>query len=184
MSATDTFPRRLDFRRAALEGRSPSGTLSLDDLPRTRDVAVTGSSACITATLDFHEDSQRRVIVEGQAATTLRLPCQRCLEPADVPLALDIAGMAVSSDEAAAQVPREWEPMLADGESLDLYALIDDELLLGLPITVHCDRPECRARFDMTAETALEDTPAAEEKSNPFAALAALRTGSNNDTTD
>ena len=84
----------------------------------------------------------------------------------------------------AARVPRDWEPMLADGQMLDLHALVDDELLLALPITVRCDRQSCRTAYEEDREQGapVEDVPDS-EKRNPFAALAALK-ADNSDETD
>ncbi|RJS95366.1 YceD family protein [Salinisphaera sp. Q1T1-3] len=175
MSAQGSFPRHIDYRRAALEQRSFDGVLTLASLPRTADIVVEDTTADVSVALAFDEDVQRRVIVRGRAQTTLALPCQRCLEPADVPLDAEIVGMPVATDEAAAGVPRAWEPMLADGGTLDLYSLVDDELLLALPITVHCDRAACVAAYsqDTTDETiGSAESDAESDRRNPFAALA------------
>lgn len=183
MSAPDTIARRIDYRRAALGERALAGVLLPAHLPRTADVVVKDTPFEVHARLSFDEDGQRNVTVTGDAETTLTLACQRCLEPTTVPMAVDIAGMAVSSDDAAAHVPRAWEPMMADGDMLDLHALIDDELLLALPITVQCERPACRAAYVGRADepgAAADD----EEKTNPFAALASLKRSDDKDAQD
>ena len=43
----------------------------------------------------------------------------------------------------------------------------------ALPMIVQCDRPECRAAYD-TEQKPPEDAPA-QQKPNPFAALASLK---------
>ena len=130
MSKTGTIPRRIDYRRAAFDRADLAGVLTLSALPRTQAVCVERHETDVAVEMGFEEDAQRRVIVEGRASAHLKLPCQRCLEAADVALDTPIRGMAVADDTAAASVPRDWEPMLADGQTLDLHALVDDELLL------------------------------------------------------
>lgn len=131
------------------------------------------SGVPVDVSLLLNEDAQRRVVLTGRVQAKLMLACQRCLQPTEQVIEVDVAGIVVASDEAAAAVPREWEPILADGDMLDGHALIDDELLLALPMTVQCDRPECRAAYDNEQDTP-EDSPA-REKPNPFAVLASLK---------
>lgn len=180
MSERGALPRRLDYRRAAFDQAAYGGEIALSALPRTRAVCVADSCGDdkVSVAIGFKEDGQRRVIVEGQASVTLALACQRCLEATPVAVDTAIRGMAVANDEAAADVPRDWEPMLADGQLLDLYSLVDDELLLALPITVVCDRADCEHAFSRDKEQgeAVHDSAAAsQDKTNPFAALAALK---------
>ncbi|AWN16998.1 DUF177 domain-containing protein [Salinisphaera sp. LB1] len=165
--------RRIDYRRRAVDKARLTGRLSLSALPRTKAVVVVASDAPVEASLLLDEDNQRRVVLTGRVRTTLMLPCQRCLQPTAQAMDIDVAGIVVASDEAAAAVPREWEPILSEGDMLDVHALIDDELLLALPMIVQCDRPACRAAYD-TEQKAPENSPAP-DKPNPFAALASLK---------
>ncbi len=165
--------RRIDYRRRALDNTRLSGRLSLSELPRTREVVVADSGAPVDVSLLLEEDVQRRVVLTGRVQTRLMLPCQRCLEPTEEALDVEVAGIVVASDEAAAAVPREWEPILTEGDMLDVHALIDDELLLALPMIVQCDRPECRAAYDSEQKTPAHSP--ARDKPNPFAALASLK---------
>lgn len=173
MSTGQQWARQLDYRRRAVDGSQIEGRLTLSDLPRTREVVVDGSQASVDVALAFEEDPQRRVVLTGRVKTALMLACQRCLQPTEVPMDFRAAGVVVSSDEAAAAVPRQWEPILTEGDTLDVHALVDDELLLALPMTVQCDRPECRAAYDTEQKTPEE--PPARDKPNPFAALASLK---------
>src|SRR5699024_10551094 len=115
----------------------------LSQLPRVRDAVVGDSKAPIAVSLVFEEDAQRRVMISGCVETELMLECQRCLQPVRSLVSATVAGMVVVTDDAAAMVPRSQEPVMAEGESLDLHELVEDEILLALPMTVQCDRPAC-----------------------------------------
>lgn len=173
MSSRQDLTRQIDFRRWALDKARFEGVLSLAELPRTRAAVAAGSGEEVAVTVGLEEDGQRRVLLSGWVRAVLALPCQRCLEVTEVPMDIGIGGMVVTSDRAAAEVPREHEPILATGEMLDLRGLVDDELLLALPMTVQCDRAGCRAAYDKTSPEA--QAPVA--KANPFAALASLKAG-------
>ena len=106
------------------------------------------------------------------ASTRLPLECQRCLAPVEV--AVDVARSFgfVHGVDAAAQLDAESEDdVLALTRALDLRELIEDELLLALPLVPrheHCPQP-LPVPIDSDADSVEEGTP------NPFAALAALK---------
>ena len=62
--------------------------------------------------------------------------------------------------------------MLALAPDFDLRALIEDELLMALPLVPRHD--ECPDAVQLSVQSADFDA-AQEEKTNPFAALAALK---------
>jgi len=104
------------------------------------------------------------------ASTDLPLECQRCLKPVDVPLAIERSFLFVHGEDAAAQLDTDSEDdVLALTRTLDLRELIEDELLLALPIVPRHEL--CRVPLVAPADEA----EAVEEKPNPFAALAALK---------
>jgi len=98
------------------------------------------------------------------------LECQRCLKAVAVPLATERSFLFVHGEDAAAQLDTDSEDdVLALTRALDLRELIEDELLLALPIVPRhevCPVP---------LVAPVDDEGVVEEKPNPFAALAALK---------
>lgn len=106
--------------------------------------------------------------VHAQATLT----CQRCLQPVDMPLQVQ-RDFRFVKDEATAQSEDEdsEEDLLVMSRDFDLQALIEDELLMALPLVPHhavCPQP-------LTFDDGAVEIDAAPEKPNPFAALAQLR---------
>lgn len=100
---------------------------------------------------------------------TLPMLCQRCLTPVEVPLEVD-RWFRFVADEATAEAQDDdaEEDLLAMSREFDLHALIEDELLMDLPVVARHD--ECPVA--VTMESSSEDFDAAEEeKPNPFDAL-------------
>jgi len=172
MKQPGTLARSLDYRRMAQTGQTVTGQLSLKQLPRLKASIDSRTDVLVDAELYFAEDSQRRVRVTGHAAGELMLECQRCLESFACRVTADVAGVVVEDDDAAASVPREDEPIMAVEGTLDAHALVDDELLLALPLVARCNRSTCRADYiiDEPEHSAVE-----EEKPNPFAVLESLK---------
>lgn len=175
MNEPGALAHRVDYRRLATRQGSASGNVEVSDLPRV--MAEMADTTCgnrlVAVDLGFEEDAQRRVYVEGTIDTTLRLECQRCLRGFDASMHVDVRGVVVADDDAAANVPREDEPVLADGDLLDVHALVADELLLAMPSVARCSTPECVAQFadSGAAERKTTDT----KTTNPFAVLDQLK---------
>lgn len=172
MKQPGTLARSLDYRRLALAGQVVDGQLYMWQLPRTMAATQAQQDRRVSVELRFAEDNQRRVRLTGWAQGHLELQCQRCLEPFETTVAADIAGVVVVDDDAAASVPREDEPIMAEEGILDVHALVDDEMLLALPLVARCDRPACRAEYDIDESSS---SAVDEKKTNPFAALEALK---------
>ena len=104
---------------------------------------------------------------------TLPLTCQRCLTPVSVLLESD-RWFRFVADEATAEAldDEAEEDLLVESREFDLHALIEDELLMALPVVPLHD--ECPVEVKMAAVDAdFEEAVAA--KPNPFAALAGLQ---------
>lgn len=107
------------------------------------------------------------------AQATLPMLCQRCLTPVDMPLEVD-RWFRFVADEAAAEALDDdvEEDLLAMSREFDLHALIEDELLMSLPVVARHDA--CPVSVPM--ESSSEDFDAADaEKPNPFAALTGFK---------
>jgi uncharacterized protein len=103
-----------------------------------------------------------------QARARVWRDCQRCLQPVAIDLAVDRWFRFVADEETAAALDADCdEDLLALSRPFDLRALLEDELLLELPLVPRheaCPQP---------LAPAVEPEPAADER--PFAALAALK---------
>lgn len=104
---------------------------------------------------------------------SLPLTCQRCLGPADIDLEVQRSFRFVETEELAqAQDDEAQEDVLVLSRAFNLLELIEDELLLAVPlIPKHevCPVAVKLAVADPGFEVALE------QKANPFAVLAGLK---------
>ena len=104
-----------------------------------------------------------------KASAEVPLQCQRCLQIMTETLVVDRRFRFVHSEEQAAELDEESDDdVLALPPRLDLMALLEDELILTLPIVPRhetCPQP--------LPQPAAE--PDEEAAPHPFAALAALR---------
>jgi uncharacterized protein len=111
-------------------------------------------------------------IAELRVRAEALLTCQRCLEPMQRTLQSTSQLAFVERDDAP--VPADHEAIPGDPRQVDLAALVEDELLLSLPlIPIHGAGEKCTA----PGSQATRDTgagPPAQEMRRPFAGLKEL----------
>jgi uncharacterized protein len=108
-----------------------------------------------------------------EAKTTVPLTCQRCLHPVPVDLLIEQDFRFVADEATAlAEDDESEEDLLVLEDSFDLLDLIEDELLMSLPLV-----PLHQACLSEQVPTSPEeDAILSEAKPNPFAVLASLKT--------
>jgi uncharacterized protein len=169
--------RRLDVRAfaedgAALSGASPAGEhsrLMAETEGRSRDSPVRWSAA---GEVRNPQHVQPETWLHLKAHTLLSLTCQRCLAPVDVDVSVDRRFRFVADEDmAAAQDEQSEEDVLALSRAFDLVELVEDELLMELPLA-----PRHETCPPISAGVADEDFEAASSRpENPFAVLGKLK---------
>jgi uncharacterized protein len=168
-------PRRLDVQAFAAARASLAGEWPQESFTRLADslLARPGDTVPPPATWSAMGEQRsgtgrEQTWLHLQAGCSVTLQCQRCLQPLALDLAVDRWLRFVEGEDEAARLDEESEDdVLALTRSLDLHALVEDELILALPIVPRhevCPDP---------LPTEAQDEP--ESAPNPFAALAALR---------
>jgi uncharacterized protein len=114
-----------------------------------------------------------QIWVHLEADTTLPLVCQRCLNPVDVPVKVSRSFRFVADEAtAAAEDDQAEEDLLALSRSFDLLELVEDELLMEVPVAPRHE--VCPEPVKMSAEDP-DFEAASAEKENPFAVLTRLK---------
>ena len=80
----------------------------------------------------------------------------------------------VASDEAARQLPASLDPWIVEGETADLWELVEDDLILEVPVFAYHDTDECKRLLDAYRQA--PETPEA-DADNPFKVLEQLKAG-------
>jgi len=177
--------RHLDVARFAAEQGRLSGAASLADFPRlAADAVAQAIAAEAPVAVDWTAQGQMRrdaALDDGvarpalwlRAQTRLPLTCQRCLQPVWTEIAVDRHFLFAPDEAQAAQLDEHAEDdVLALSHSFDLHGLIEDELLLALPLVPRHD--VCPHALPLSVQDADFDA-AGTEQPHPFAALAALK---------
>lgn len=162
----------LDFARS---GQHLSGRLPVKRFNRLEDV-LSDADGEVDFDLQGRRDERNRPLLVLQVAGTLHLQCQRCLGSMDFPLAVENRLLLVprgAPDEEDMDDPEAPDRIEASDE-LDVAQLVEDEILLSLPLSPRHAEGTCASR--LAAEQGAEQAePKAAKKPSPFAKLAALK---------
>jgi len=117
--------------------------------------------------------SAGRAWLHLHASVDLTLTCQRCLQPALIPVQAERSFRFVADEAtAAAEDEDSDEDVLVASRDFELRELVEDELLMAVPmVPMHA---QCPDTVQLSASSP-EFEASGSEKANPFAALARLR---------
>jgi len=162
-----SLPLSVDARKLAGCEAVLEYCIAFSDLPRFAS-ALLDDQGSVQARLAFARDEGNTVTVQSMLSTEVSLRCQRCLEPVRLAVksACRYALLPAGADESA--VPSQTE-VLELTESLVLADLLEDELLLALPLVPAHPEGSCH----MPGWNAGQEIP--EARPNPFSVLAQLR---------
>lgn len=150
-------------------GQTLSGNIALAKMRRLAG-SLKSDQGTVKVELEFGCDEQGIHYLKGHLTTALELVCQRCMQGMSFPVDINVNLAMMHSMAEAERLPSHYEPLVIDGPTLSLQAVIEDELILVLPIVALHDRSECQAEIMPAAETEAEkDSP------GPFAVLARLK---------
>lgn len=137
----------IDPLRFAKVGETLVGTVDLASLPRLQDrlAKIEGEARYRLA---GQGSETRRLSLHLQVEVDLPLVCQRCLEPYPFRLEVDTT-LVLARNEAELAAWEEADPLcegLVAEPHLDVLALVEDEILLGLPMVPRHPEGECPER--------------------------------------
>lgn len=172
----ERLPVHIDPIRMAETRRLFEGRIALAEMARLGE-SLQDSDGDVTVSLEFGIDNEGIRFVRGHIQAEVSLECQRCLETMRYPIDSEFLLAVVRNEVEAEALPSHYEPLLVGGEPLFLRDIIEDELLLALPIVAMHTQEECSVNTSSGQETGdLREDTGATVKENPFAVLADLKT--------
>ena len=112
--------------------------------------------------------------LEGTVHAQPWLVCQRCLEAFEANVESQVRVALVASDAEADRVPDDFEPVEIDAGRFDLHAVVEDELLLALPLVpMHASAAECANARAVTPQSEVVE-PTKSPTHRPFGDLRTL----------
>ena len=165
--ASSIEPLIIDPVRFARDGSSVAGKLPLSGMPRLKDL-LSDREGVVSYAVQGYMSAKGQPVLRVGLTADLAVPCQRCLE--ELRLHVDTRREIVLVPRATDADPTEGEDddidFMQSTGSLDLHDLVEQEVVLSLPMAPRHAEAACR----------LEPGAAnAAERPSPCAALAGLK---------
>jgi uncharacterized protein len=172
---SERLPVHIDPLRMVEARRVLHGSITLAEMARLLE-AVVAAPGEVQVSLEFGRDVEGIRYMRGILQAELVLECQRCLGNMDFQVDSRFQLALVRSMEEAEKLPSHYEPLLLDGEPLFLRDVLEDELLLALPIIARHADTNCHGGLNAAGqEDDLAIDTGSTDKPNPFSVLANLK---------
>lgn len=165
------IPPHVDPRKLADRGATLEGELQLIDLQRLCG-ALADSGGAVRTKFVFERDERNAVVIHSELEAHVTMICQRCLEQVTLPIHSACDYAVVKEGANTQSVPQGYDVLELGEDPLDLLALIEEELLLALPIVPAHDPEDCQRPAGYSEPGPVEDEVV---RPNPFSVLAQLK---------
>lgn len=134
--------------------------------------ACESCSEHIHVKVNFDVDELGLVVITGKGSATATLVCQRCTDTFEHKLELNFTFSPVKNAEAVEELPSYYDAIeLDENGEVNLRELVEDELLLEIPLIPRHELKDCNA----PADSVWGELPEEHDKPNPFDVLKKLK---------
>ena len=165
-----TLPRVIEPLKLIEQRIDLEGTIALSDCERLREVLL-DLEGDISVALQFGKDEQGQRVISGSLKAEVTMECQRCLQPVKLAVQGKINLAVARHEDAVKALPGYYDPLLLEAPEVELLPLVEQELMLSLPIVAKHPEGECSVSSSYQAK----DEELEQSKPNPFAVLAELK---------
>lgn len=148
------------------------GNITLADLPRLHEV-LAFDEVSIYVEVVFKRGEQKQALMSIMLDAKVCLVCQRCLDIMNFSTVGTYHYMFIADEKEEVLLPEGCDALeLGVKDPFDLKVLIEDELLLALPIIPIHELNECQQLVKLEEPEPIETEV---KRSNPFSVLAQLK---------
>ncbi len=161
------LPERLQVKQFALQNSYLRASIPVAEFSRLSAMLVNTTGA-VQVELQGEQDPAGHRLVRMSFEASLDVECQVCLAPYQFSARSEKLLLPVVTESQMDAAPADLEPVLMDESGLDIMTVLEDELILALPLVAR--HPTCAEQAPQTAgQEAVE--LAVEQKESPFAVL-------------
>lgn len=149
MNKNAILPRQLPVKKLGVEYKSLSGLIKAQNLERLNSLLLANSASSqeplganedLQIKLEFQSIDYHKVLVKGDIDYKVTAICQRCLQDMVYNINTKISVVLIDILSRIDKKLEGYEPIELDFKGLvDLYQLIEDEMILSLPTAIKHD---------------------------------------------
>jgi len=126
---------------------------------------------------NFDGVKSKKTLIIGHISANLELVCQNCLEPFSAGLESSFRWVLVADEDALIALNSDDEGVICGEDSVNIVDLLEDELLVSLPMVAKHNEGECSFVAQHTDDNAISAASGESDTDTyqPFASLAELK---------
>lgn len=165
------LPQHINMLRLSEQAADFHGSLLIKDMQRLAP-SLYNDQGEVLVDLGLGTDEEGTRFCRVKLKADVVLQCQRCMEPFNYGIISDFVHGVVSSEREAEGLAENYEPVIVQDGMLIVQDMIEDELILKMPIVpMHSDQ-ECKVKLPMADSTWAEEE---NDGQSPFRVLKLLK---------
>jgi len=139
------LPLTIEPKRLARNGEIIAGQYAIHDMQRLGGL-LHDQAGLVIFRLEFTYDEKQNIpFIKGEIKAQVNIQCQRCLGGMEFKVNNPVYLGIVTDRAASLSLPEECEPLQIEEETVILHDIIEDELILALPISAMHNTNVCKA---------------------------------------
>lgn len=171
------LPAEVNYRKFAGNSTKLEGTVPVSAFGRLKE-SIANDKGEVQAKLEFRRGKKQKTLIIGHISANLELVCQNCLEPFATGLESSFRWVLVVDEDALIALNSDDEGVICGEDSVNIVDLLEDELLVSLPMVAKHNEGECSFVAQHTDDDAIAAASSGEsdiDTYQPFASLAELK---------
>ncbi len=166
------LPNLVDHRKLANQQGIIEGSFPVQRFERLVEMLVDHAGEVILR-LEFNRGEDGRTVVSGHVESEVRLECQTCLQPVTQKLSSDLSVIVVKDEAELEQLDELQDGVVNDDKLIPIAALVEDELILTVPMIPRHENGECPdSEYAVSENLAADNVDEPATTHRPFAGLA------------
>ncbi len=162
------LPEFCDLFQLADKTATMSGRWPISKFPRLMEMLSSDSGEAVIE-LEFGRSGRTRFL-KGTIIADVGMQCQRCLDSTTVSLKTDFILALIETEDHIDRIPEQYEALITEGDHF-LPDVIEDELILVVPIVASHDSECSNYMNEQVIEPVVQEQEEIGKKPNPFANL-------------
>jgi uncharacterized protein len=165
------LPQHINMLRLSEQTAPFHGSLLIKNMPRLAPSLYSDEGEAVVD-LGLGTDEEGTRFCRVQLSAEVVLQCQRCMEPFKYGITSDFLHGVVSSEREAETLAEQYEPVIVQDGQLMVQDMIEDELILKMPIVPMHPDVECKVKLPVIDSISAKEE---EAEKNPFHVLKLLK---------
>ena len=138
----DPLPAEVNYRKFAGASTKLDGTVPVSSFSRLKE-SIANDQGEVHAKLEFRRGKKQKTLIIGHIDVNLELICQNCLEPTTTEVKSSFRWVLVEDEDALIALNPDDEGVICGEDSVNIVELLEDELLVSLPMVAKHPEGEC-----------------------------------------